>query len=302
MNTTFLHFNTADDLTLPALLFENTAYKSDVAAIFLHGSGDSSVFYKPEIKIWAEKLTNTSTSFFAFNNRGAHMTKQLKDRKIYGSYKEIIRECVLDIDGAFKYLKNLGYKKFIIIGHSTGANKAVLYNFLKPKNDVIGFVLSGPGDDTGLAYSALGKEKFYKAISICKDKIKKGFGKSIVPKTIYPRPLTYETLYDMINPEGDYNNFPYYEVLFKNQFSKKPLFLEFSNLKKPTLIIFGEFDEYCYQNVKGCMTILKKYAPKKISFDYQIVKDTNHGFYLKEKDIGEIISNWALANFGLPQS
>lgn len=302
MKTSLVHFNSTDLLPLPGLLFEKSSKISKTVAVFLHGNGDSSVFYKPEINVWAEKLCSNNISFLAFNNRGAHFTKRINGKNLYGSSREIIKDCVLDIDGAINFLSGKGYQNFILIGHSTGANKAVLYNFLKPDNNIFAFILLAPGDDTGLAYKELQTENFFKALNTAKNKIDKGYGYKTVPKTIYHSLLTYNALYDVINPDGQYNIFPYYEILNKVTLSNKEKFLEFKQLKKPTLIVYGEFDEYCYGDVLSCMKILKSFAPKNITVDYRIIKDTNHSFELKETELGEIMSQWLNANLGLPRS
>ena len=68
-----------DQLILSGLLFENDQLKTKKIAIWLHGMGDSGVFYKPKlINQLADQLTSNQISFLAFNNRGAHNQKYLK--------------------------------------------------------------------------------------------------------------------------------------------------------------------------------------------------------------------------------
>ena len=90
---------------------------------------------------------------------------------------EKIKDCVLDIDGAVKFLQKLGYKEFYLAGSSTGANKICVYNHYKPKNIFKKYILICGGDDTGIYYSALGNKKFFKILNESKAKIKKGLGK-----------------------------------------------------------------------------------------------------------------------------
>ena len=107
----FIQITTEDGLTLPGLLYE--AEGSKKAAIYLHGNGSSSVFYGDyKMNLFGERLVERGISFFPFNNRGAGWIKKLdktvngeKERVLYGMTYELIKECILDIDGAIKYLK-----------------------------------------------------------------------------------------------------------------------------------------------------------------------------------------------------
>lgn len=131
-------FITPDELTLPGLLYEPDV-ETKTVAIYLHGNGGSSVFYKPEENtIIAEALVRKNIAYFPFNNRGAGFIQKFKRiingkkiRKNYGMTYELIKECIIDIDVAIDYLKTKGYRKFYLIGSSTGANKVVVYNFYK---------------------------------------------------------------------------------------------------------------------------------------------------------------------------
>ena len=119
----------------------------------------------------------------------------------------------------------------------------------------------------------------------------------MVPKYILKEPpISYQSLYDTINPNGDYNIFPYNEYINNLKLSKKPLFREYKTIDKPTLVIYGELDEYCYGDVLRCVDILKKESaswrtnPK--LFTFKIIKGADHGFDGKGKEIIETIVDW----------
>ena len=73
MKTELTHFITPDGLRLPGLLYEPIpALKTDLAVIYLHGNGSSSVIYGHEMhNTLAAKLVKTGVAYFPFNNRGA---------------------------------------------------------------------------------------------------------------------------------------------------------------------------------------------------------------------------------------
>ncbi|OGK23149.1 hypothetical protein A3A46_01170 [Candidatus Roizmanbacteria bacterium RIFCSPLOWO2_01_FULL_37_13] len=296
-------FRSSDNLILPGLLYE-PAKKTEKVALYLHGNGSSSIFYDAvEMNIFARYLNYVGVSFFPFNNRGAHWIKKLnqikdgeKERVPYGMTYELIKECILDIDGAIGFLKKLGYRTFYLIGASTGANKIVVYHYYRRTNPVSKYILLSGGDDTGLYYEfefKKNRKKFFDVLKQCGKKIEQGKGRDLVPKHILKEPLiSYQSFYDTINPDGDYNIFPFNEYMNNLKLAKKPLFREYKTIDKPTLVIYGEFDEYCYGDVPRCLDILKKECPNTNLFTFKIIKETDHGFKGKDKELATTIANW----------
>ena len=48
---------------------------------------------------------------------------------------------------------------------------------------------------------------------------------------------------------------------------KKELFREFKQIDKPTLVVYGEYDEYCF-GAHNAVNILKKESYNKNNFEY----------------------------------
>lgn len=301
--TRLVQFKTDDNLLLPGLLYEPVK-KTKKVLIYLHGNGSSSVFYKPELmNPLAESLSRIGISFFPFNNRGAHVIKRLdkknkdgtEERVFYGMAYEIIKECVFDIDGAIEYLLTEGYNEFYLVGSSTGANKICVYNWYRPQNKVSKYILLSGGDDTGLYYSSiLGEKKFSRACTVSKQMIDYGKGTKLAPEYLVGKMnfISYQSLFDTINPDGDYNVFPYYEVLFKKKISHKELFRELKSIFKPTLVVYGEVDDYCYGKVPEIIELLTNQTRRASNFTYQIISGADHGFRGKEPELIKTISSW----------
>ena len=292
-NPKFVQFLTPDGLSLPGLLFE--AKNSKEVAVFLHGNGSSSIFYFDDYS-FAKELNKKGISLLMFNNRGAHYIQKLNvekngivERKRFGMAYELIKDCVPDIDGAISFLKKMGYSKFHLIGTSTGANKICVYHYYKPKNEISKNVLVSGGDDTGIYYTILGKDKFDKLLSLSKKKIDAGEGEEIICDLLPEEFLSYKSFYDMCNPDGDYNTFSYTEVLEKVKLSTKKLFRHFSSIKKPTLVIYGEKDEYVPWGIEKIYAILKKYQP---DFTYKVILGTDHGYTNNIPTLAKIIAEW----------
>lgn len=299
MKLAHVNFETTDKLKLPGLLFEPDD-KTDKALISLHGNGNASIFYRPEgTNSMAAALGEMGISYFPFNNRGAHYITKFKwfedgtkEEIKYGTAYELIKECLLDIDAAVCFLQGRGYKEFYLIGHSTGANKICVYDFCKKENPVSKYILVGGGDDTGLYFDEMGEMKFPEVLKQCKKQIKKSNGRKLVPKYFTNSIISYQSLYDTINPDGDYNIFPFNEAINNFKLSSKELFKEFKAIKKKTLILYGQNDEYCYGSVDKCVNILRNQVTGKDNFDFQIVPEADHGFTGKEVELAKIVTKW----------
>ncbi len=291
-----VQIKTEDGLTLPGLFYE--ARGSEKAAIFLHGNGSSSVFYSDDLKEeQAKALVNKGISYLLFNNRGAHLIKKLnvqnkngkEKRKRYGMAYEKIKDCIKDIDGAINFLESKGYKEFYLIGESTGANKICVYHYYKPKNRVSKYILLGGGDDTGIYYDQLGKDRFWRLLKEAKDKIRKRKGGDIICELLPDEIFSYTGFYDIANPDGDYNVFPFLEVMKNLKLSKKKLFHHYKSLNKQTLVIYGEKDEYAWGDVPKIVSILKEQKPK---LEYKIIKDADHGLSKHQEELASLIADW----------
>ncbi len=298
MKQELVHFLTSDKLRLPGLLYEPNKGSKKIA-IHLHGNGTSSVFYSYLVEVMAKTFTNNGLSFFPFNNRGAHLVKSLRritqegeERVMYGTAYELIKEAIIDIDSVIDYLKTKGYNTFYLIGESTGANKIIMYHYYKQKNDVAKYVLLSGGDDTGLYYKQYGDELFWKILNKCKEMIKRGKGMNLVPAYIAGYQMSYQSIYDTINPEGDYNIFPYWEIMNKLTITKKERFREYKSINKPTLVVYGQLDDSCYRRTRDCVEILKKNTVNKDLFKFEILPGADHGFTGDEEKLSNLIVNW----------
>lgn len=287
----FVQFPTADGFALPGLLFQ--AKDSKRIIIYLHGNGSSSVFYEDNY-ILAEELMKKEISLLLFNNRGAHIIKKLNrkmqngkiDRLMYGMAYEKIKDCVLDIEAAQKFLEKRGFKTFYLAGASTGANKICVYDHFRPKNKFSKYIILCGGDDTGIYYDMLGKKRFYKLLKTAKEKMKNRKDNEIIKELLPDEWFSYKAFYDIANPDGDYNCFPYLEVIRKVKLSKKPLFRYFKGIKKSSIVVYGELDEYAWGDVPRVVNILKKYQP---NFVYKIIPGADHGFTGKDKELAQTI-------------
>jgi pimeloyl-ACP methyl ester carboxylesterase len=290
-------FRATDGVALAGMLFEPRR-RTAVAAAFLHGNGDASIFRSGRTNVLARELLGRGIAFLPFDNRGSGLLRWLKrDRDGETEYltggmsHELIGESMFDIDGALGFLRSAGYRRLHLIGHSTGANKIVLYHYRKPRNRVASYVLLAPGDDTGLYYQALGERRFRKALERSVQEIERGRGDRFVPRSWSPFPLTFRSFRDTIDPDGDYNIFPFLEAANDLQLSTKTLFREFGSIRKRTLVIYGSDDEFCHGDVPMCVGLLERHAASRARLQIQIIEGADHGFHGRQEEVARNIAS-----------
>lgn len=299
MRLRLLSFRSTDGLALPGLLYE-PARKTSSVALFLHGNGDASVFYSAQrTNAFAKEMARRGIAWFAFNNRGAHLIKRLgrktarkSESVLLGMTYERIRDCVLDIDGAIAALRREGYRRFHLVGHSTGANKICVYNRRRPRNPVARTVLLAPGDDVGIYYDQLGPRRFRDALRTAEEKIAAGQGRRLAHRSLSPFPISWEALHDTIDPDGDYNVFPFLEAMRGLGLSRKPLFRDYRRLTKPSLALFGENDEYCFGEVPRCVRLLEQHSADRRRSRFVILPGADHSFHGNEAEAGAIMADF----------
>ena len=284
-----LRFDATDGAPLAGLLFEPRRAKR--AVIFLHGTGGASVFESKRTNALALAFARKGLAYFTFNNRGAHLVRRL-GRDLGGMAYEKIRDCVFDIDGAVRELWSRGYRDLTLAGHSTGANKVAVYDFLKQRNRVKRYVLLAGGDDTGMLYEHLGARRFQAALVKARGMIHGRRGSELVPHALSSLPMSWRSFYDMANPNGDYNVFPFLEVMRNVRLSRRPRFRHVRGIRKPALFVYGENDESLYGDVSRCVAILAEALGARPNIEIAVMAGADHGFSGREEELAELIVGW----------
>jgi pimeloyl-ACP methyl ester carboxylesterase len=285
-----LKFDATDGAPLAGLLFEpRRATKR--AVIFLHGTGGSSVFESKRTNALAAAYLGKGLALFTFNNRGAHLVRRL-GRDLGGMAFERIRDCVFDIDGAVRELWARGYRDLTLVGHSTGANKVAVYDSVKRRNRIKRYVLLAGGDDTGMLYEHLGARRFAAALTKARAMIRDRRGMEFVPRALSSLPMSWRAFYDMANPNGDYNVFPFLEVMRNVRLSRRPRFRHVRGIRKPALFVYGENDEYLYGDVSRCVSILAEALGARPNVELAVMSEADHGFGGREEELVALISRW----------
>ena len=139
-NAELLSFVTSDQETLHGLLFRADASpQPDVALVMIHGVAMS--FYTGPLPVFAEALAGRGHHAFSMNCRGHDWIARGGDLTAFrGATYENFEECVLDLDAAIDRLKQEGYARFVLVGHSLGSVKSLYYQGTRRRDDIVGVI------------------------------------------------------------------------------------------------------------------------------------------------------------------
>jgi pimeloyl-ACP methyl ester carboxylesterase len=137
--TEICSFKTADHERLHGALLTPPNKDSDIALILVHGVAMN--FYLPPLFNFGKELAQLSHHGFVFNTRGHDWISRAGNlTKFGGSAYENLADCRADLDGAIDFLKRHRYRRFVLLGHSLGAIKSIIYQGTQRRADVIGIV------------------------------------------------------------------------------------------------------------------------------------------------------------------
>jgi pimeloyl-ACP methyl ester carboxylesterase len=112
------------------------------------------------------------------------------------------------------------------------------------------------------------------------------------PKIIGGRCYSYQGMFDILNPEGLYNTFPFWDKSRNLNLAKKKLFKEIKAVKSASLIVYGDKDEFSFNQVEKNVSILKQELKNMANFGFKIIKNADHGFTGKERELGKLITDF----------
>jgi pimeloyl-ACP methyl ester carboxylesterase len=139
IHTQLLSFRTNDNETLHGLLFIPADKSSDLALLFVHGVAMN--FYLPPLAVFGQAIAERGYHSFVINTRGHDWVNRAGDLTAFGGATyETFEDSAMDLDGALECLTRQGYKRFILIGHSLGCIKSLMYQGSRRRRDVVGVV------------------------------------------------------------------------------------------------------------------------------------------------------------------
>ncbi|MGC8479760.1 MAG: alpha/beta fold hydrolase [Candidatus Micrarchaeia archaeon] len=266
-NCRLIKFTASDKVKLEGILLGTN---KKTCLIYLHGMNGN--FYKNSIPFELSKQDKFSV--FSINTRGHDVISTARKENstrsfLAGTGAEIFTDCIKDIEGAIGVLENLGFKKIILSGHSTGCQKATYYVYKKKDKRVSAVMLFAPADDYSIMKKELGKNF---------NKFSRKIRKNLKDKKNLP--LIDFNLFTSQRLNSAYNNKSIEASIF-NYDDKMEIF---SKIKVPVFAVFGSSEEYKDRPVSKYISILKSKTTSPYFYG-KVIKNAKHSFYGYEKDL-----------------
>ena len=283
-----IDFIATDGIELYGILYKGKE-KTDKIILAVHGM--TSNCFKKRDDIIAKKANEEKIDYFCFNNRGSEIVKYIskningkKEKSLAGTAYEDVLEGYEDIVGAILKLKELGYSKIYLQGHSLGSTKVVYtYNELKEEeetdilNNIKGIILLSLIDIPMAVKFYLGKN-YETYLKLAEEKEEKGIN-DLMPKNAFIHPISVKTFLRYVRDNKDIDFVKYgsdneMEILNKIDI---PLFMR-----------WGNDNEMIAQKAEELVTILNNIITNP-SKDIDYIDGANHGYDGKEEILAEEI-------------
>ncbi len=275
---------TEDGLRLPMIHFNSN--EKNICVIFIHGMCQT-IIDNYFSTVWGNILAENNIGFLYEHNRGHSIENDtlMKDGSFarYGCMYEIFEDCIFDINLAIHKAKELGYKRFILMGHSYGCNKSIYY-YYKKHPEVLGMILASAPDMVGL--QLLRQKDYSQLIKEAKENIDNGNPTKILSNLIEDYMyMSSGTYYNWFNKESNLDNLPV--------MGNSNNWYQFETIDVPILTFSGanETDNYLH------LDFLKNKAKNCNDFEYKIINNTNHFYVNKEEEIEYLILDWIKNRF-----
>ena len=132
-------FRTSDNERLHGALLTPPQSPADLALVFVHGVAMN--FYLPPLFLFGQELAARGYHCFVINTRGHDWICRAGNlTRFGGSAYENLDDCLADLDGALAFLAGRGYRRFVLVGHSLGAIKSIIYQGTRRRSDMAGIV------------------------------------------------------------------------------------------------------------------------------------------------------------------
>ncbi|MBI2055823.1 MAG: alpha/beta fold hydrolase [Candidatus Sungbacteria bacterium] len=267
--------------TLDHIVLEGIAVlpkqKSDTALFWIHGLSSRFSSGQTLIQELSDACRKNGIGYFKFNTRG-HDIASGGGENIIGAGFETFEDCIVDIRAMIRFAKSLGYKKIILAGHSTGANKALYYCHKTRDRAVKKLILLGPISDIAGEIKMRGTGGLKKALKIAEKLAKKNPQALMPPEYGIINTARYLSLY---RPGSAEDVFPYHSY----EATPRKNWKELKSIRIPLAVVIGARDEYLDRPAKKLIEIFKSQASSTSAFHGIIIQGANHGFKKKEQEL-----------------
>lgn len=283
-----IYFEASDRTELVGLL-EKPEKPTKRAVISIHGMQSNCL--KQRETILSNKIVESGTAYFTFNNRGHELmtyTRKAEGKKVLdgGSVYEDVLDGYYDIKGAINKMLELGYTEIYLQGHSLGCTKIVYaYNKLKKENDtknIRGIILLSLVDIPDCQKYDL-EDKYDEMMEYAENKEKEGKINDLMPIESFDHPISVRSYLRYFK----YND----EIDFARYSDKEYTFPELNNIDVPLFLRWGNVYELVIQDLNELVKMFKeKVHNQKLDVNY--IEGADHGYTGKEELLANQIINF----------
>lgn len=292
MKTSFHRIKTSDGIELNGLLYEPDISTNKV---LVHVHGMAGNFYENKfLDFIAQTLTSNGIAFFAFNNRGCELIKDLykiEDGKRnivrIGNAYEIFEDSALDIKSAIDFVESKDFSEIHLSGHSLGAPKVTYYVAEESDARLSSIILLSPSDMVGLTRM---DKNYERDLSTAKQMVEEGKADDLLPFPVLwdQSPLSAKTYISL----GDKDS----NVAIFNFHNENDSLLVLSKIAIPLIAIMGRKDDALVVSIEDTMNRLKKAAVNSPKVETNVLGDADHVYNSHEQQLADVINQWVQAN------
>jgi alpha-beta hydrolase superfamily lysophospholipase len=251
------------------------------AFIWVHGLGSSFSSGQPLIRALSARLNAAGIGYLKLDNRG-HGTVTRAGRRLVGAAFERFGESVHDIRATIALAVRSGYRRVVLAGHSTGANKALHYMARSRDRRVAGLALLGPISDVAGERKRVGRRELARRVAVAERIARRD------PEALVPRAWGFRSARRFISlyrPGETEDVFPYYRPDGR--------WTALGRVRVPVAVIVGGRDEYLDRRAAAVVTAFERNATRTRAFTGIVVPGARHGFRGHEAALAREIVRWA---------
>jgi pimeloyl-ACP methyl ester carboxylesterase len=270
---------TRDGVWLDGVAAEPRGHRR-AAVVWVHGLGSVFSSGQPLTRELSTRLNAAGIAFFKLNNRG-HDVVAGRGRRLAGAAFERFEQSVEDIHAVVTFARRCGYRRVVLAGHSTGANKVLHYASRIRDRRVVGIVLVGPVSDVAAEAKRLGARELRRRVAVA-ERIARRDPDVLVPRAWgFWSARRYISLY---RPGEVEDVFPYYRANAR--------WPAFRAVRLPIAAILGSRDEFLDRPAREVIAAFRTNAVRARSFGGVVVPRARHGFQGHERELADLVVRW----------
>ena len=250
------------------------------ALVWVHGLGSVFSSGQPLTRALSTRLNADGVAFFKLNNRG-HDVVAGRGRLLAGAAFERFGQSVEDIRTMIAFARRCGYRRVVLAGHSTGANKVLHYAARARDRRVAGIILLGPVSDVAAEAKRVGARELGRRVTIAQ-RIARRDPDGLVPRAWgFWSARRYISLY---RPGEVEDVFPYYRPNAR--------WTALRAVRQPVAAILGSRDEFLDRPAREAIEAFRRNAIRARSFTGLVVPRARHGFQGHERELADLVGRW----------